>query len=236
MAQLRAVIFGAIGVIAETSELQRRAFNAAFAEAGLDWVWDVAAYRDLLSINGGQERLRAYRDADARRLGVSDALIAALHDRKTALYAGIIEGGSLAPRSGVAALMAACKAAGVLTAFCTSTSRDNVDAIAGGLAGQLDFADFASITTIDKIARVKPAPDAYLHCLGALGLTAEEVVAIEDTPVSMASALAAGIRVIATPGAMTADQDFSGAALVAADLAVLTLADLQAVLDEAPRR
>ncbi len=236
MAQLRAVIFGAIGVIAETSDLQRRAFNAAFAEAGLDWVWDVATYRDLLSINGGQQRLRAYRDADARRSGVSDALIAALHDRKTALYAGIIEGGSLTPRSGVAALMAACKAAGVLTAFCTSTSRDNVDAIAGGLAGQLDFADFASITTIDKIARVKPASDAYLHCLGALGLTADEVVAIEDTPVSMASALAAGIRVIATPGAMTADQDFSGAALVAVDLAVLTLADLQAVLDEAPRR
>jgi HAD superfamily hydrolase (TIGR01509 family) len=236
MAQLRAVIFGAIGVIAETSDLQRQSFNLAFAEAGLDWVWDVATYRDLLSINGGQERLRVYRDADANRSGVSDALITVLHDRKTALYAGIIKGGSLAPRSGVAALMAACKAAGVLTAFCTSTSRDNVDAIAGGLLGKLDFADFASITTIDKIARVKPAPDAYLHCLGALGLTAQDVVAIEDTPVSIASALAAGIRVIATPGAMTADQDFSGAALVVPDLALVTLADLQAVLDEAPRR
>jgi HAD superfamily hydrolase (TIGR01509 family) len=230
MAQLRAVIFGAIGVIAETSDLQRQSFNAAFAEAGLDWVWDVATYRDLLFINGGQERLRAYRDADAHRSGVSDALIAALHDRKTALYAGIIESGSLAPRSGVTALMAACKAAGVLTAFCTSPSRDNVDAIASGLAEQLDFADFASITTIDKITAVKPAPDAYLHCLGALGLTADEVIAIEDTPVSMASALVAGIRVIATPGAMTADQDFSGAALVVPDLTTTTLASIEALL------
>lgn len=232
MAQLRAVIFGAIGVIAETSDLQRRAFNAAFAEAGLDWVWDVATYRDLLSINGGQERLRAHRDADVHRSGVSDALIAVLHDRKTALYAEIIEGGSLAPRSGVASLVAACKAAGVLNAFCTSTSRNNVDAIADGIAGQLDFADFASITTIDKIARVKPAPDAYLHCLGALGLTADEVVAIEDTPVSMASALAAGIRVIATPGAMTADQDFSGAALVVPDLTAVTLSMIEALLTQ----
>jgi HAD superfamily hydrolase (TIGR01509 family) len=230
MAQLRAVIFGAIGVIAETSDLQRQSFNLAFAEAGLDWVWDAATYRDLLSINGGQERLRAYRDADAKRTNVSDALIAVLHDRKTALYAGIIGGGSLAPRSGVAALMAACKADGVLTAFCTSTSRDNVDAIADGLAGQLDFADFASITTIDKIAAVKPAPDAYLHCLATLGLAAREVIAIEDTPVSMTSGRAAGIRVIATPGAMTADQDFSDAALVVPDLNTVTLAMIEALL------
>jgi beta-phosphoglucomutase-like phosphatase (HAD superfamily) len=126
--------------------------------------------------------------------------------------------------------MAACKAAGVVTALCTSTSRDNVDAIAGGLAGQLDFTDFTSITTIDKIAAVKPAPDAYLHCLSTLGLSADEVIAIEDTPVSTASARAAGIRVIATPGAMTADQDFSDAALVVPDLNAVTLAMIQALL------
>jgi HAD superfamily hydrolase (TIGR01509 family) len=230
MARLRAVIFGAIGVIAETSDLQRQAFNAAFAEAGLDWVWDGATYRDLLSINGGQERLRAYRDADATRANTTDVLIAALHNRKTALYAGIVDAGGLVPRGGVTELMAACKGAGVLTAFCTSTSQDNVDTIAQALAGQLDFADFASITTIDKIASVKPAADAYLHCLVALGLTADEVIAIEDTPVSMASALSAGIHVIATPGAMTADQDFSGAALVVPDLSGVTLASIEALL------
>lgn len=230
MTQLKAVIFGAIGVIAETSDLQRQSFNAAFAEAGLDWVWDAETYRTLLSVNGGQNRLRAYRDADPARADVSDALIATIHERKTAHYATIIAGGGLAPRAGVVALMATCKAAGVMTALCTSTSRANVDAIADGLAGQLDFADFASITTIDKIAAVKPAPDAYLHCLGALGLTADEVTAIEDTPVSMASARTAGIAVIATPGAMTADQDFSDAALVVSDLNAVTLATIEALL------
>jgi HAD superfamily hydrolase (TIGR01509 family) len=231
MVQLKAVVFGAIGVIAETSDLQRQSFNLAFAEAGLDWAWDAETYRALLSINGGQTRLRAYRDAHSARAGVSDALIATIHERKTAHYAQIIEDGGLSPRAGVAALMAACKAAGVVTALCTSTSRENVDAIASGLAGQLDFADFASITTIDKIAAVKPAPDAYLHCLATLGFSAQDVIAIEDTPVSMASARAAGIKVMATPGAMTADQDFSDAALVVPDLTAVTLADLQEILD-----
>lgn len=230
MVHLRAVIFGAIGVIAETSNLQQQAFNAAFVEAGLDWVWDDDTYRELLFINGGQERLQAYRDGDAARANVTDEAIAALHARKTALYAGIVDAGGLAPRGGVADLMAACKAAGIKTAFCTSTSQDNVDAIAHGLAGQIDFAEFSSITTIDKIAAVKPAPDAYLHCLDALGLTADQVIAIEDTPVSMASALAAGIRIIATPGAMTSNQDFAGAALVAPDLKGLTVASIEALL------
>jgi len=33
------VLFGSSGVLAETSYLQRHAYNAAFQDAGLDWVW-----------------------------------------------------------------------------------------------------------------------------------------------------------------------------------------------------
>ncbi len=230
MSHLKAVIFGAIGVIAETSDLQRMAFNTAFREAGMDWNWDNDTYRDLLSINGGQARLRAYRDADPRRAEISDAVIATVHARKTHHYSKIVADGALTPRPGIAALMAACKAAGIRTALCTSTSKDNVDAIARAIGDQLNFADFASITTIDKIAHVKPAPDAYLHCLSMLGLNANEVIAIEDTPVSMASAIASGIAVIATPGAMTKDQDFSGAARIIDDLTTLTLDQIGAVI------
>ena len=230
MVQVKAVIFGAIGVIAETSDLQRQAFNLAFAEAGLDWNWDAATYRRLLSINGGQTRLRAFRDEDASRSDVTDAVIATLHERKTHHYAALTAGGSLKPRQGVAELIKACQDAGVRVALCTSTSVDNVDAIKAALGHALDFGAFASITTIDKIVAVKPAPDAYLHCLSQLGLATDEVVAIEDTPVSLASAIAAGITVIATPGAMTSDQDFSGAAMKVDDLAAVTLAQLDAIV------
>ena len=230
MVQLKAVIFGAIGVIAETSDLQRQAFNLAFAEAGLDWNWDSETYRRLLSINGGQTRLRTFRDEDANRSDVTDAVIATLHERKTHHYAALTAGGSLKPRRGVAELIKTCQGAGVRVALCTSTSLENVDAIKAALGDALDFGAFASITTIDKIGAVKPAPDAYLHCLSQLGLSAHEVVAIEDTPVSMASAIAAGIAVIATPGAMTSDQDFSGAAMKVDDLAAVTLAQLDAMI------
>ena len=76
MSQLKAVIFGAIGTIAETSDLQRQAFNAAFKATGLDWNWNPEVYRDLLNINGGQNRIASYRDADSTLAGVTDATIA----------------------------------------------------------------------------------------------------------------------------------------------------------------
>ena len=234
MLKLKAVIFGAIGVIAETSDLQRQAFNLAFAEKGLNWTWDAGTYRTLLAINGGQARLRYYRDADLSRSGVTDEMIAALHDRKTHHYSMLTLSGMLAPRPGVAGLMDACKAAGITIALCTSTSVKNVIAIRAALGDKLDFEAFASITTIDEAGRVKPAPDAYLHCLSQLGLAADQVVAIEDTPVSMASALAAKIRVIATPGAMTADQDFSGASLITDNLASVTLEQIDQILGSVP--
>lgn len=230
MLRLKAVILGAIGVIAETSDIQRQSFNLAFQEQGLKWDWDARTYRQLLSINGGQARLRSYRDADPARSEVSDAAISALHASKTRHYAALTSAGSLVPRRGIAQLIEAAKTAGVKVALCTSTSSDNVDALRTALGAQLDWSAFASITTINKIERVKPAPDAYLHCLAQLGLRADEVVAIEDTPVSMASAMAAGIAVIATSGAMTDNQDFSGAALITDDLATLTLQRIDAVL------
>jgi HAD superfamily hydrolase (TIGR01509 family) len=230
MAQVKAVIFGAIGVIAETSDLQRQAFNLAFREQGLDWEWNSETYRRLLSINGGQSRLRAYRDEDAQRADVTEAAIATIHERKTHHYAALTKAGALTPRPGVAALIKACQNGGVHVALCTSTFAENVDSIKAALGDAFDFGAFASITTIDKIGAVKPAPDAYIHCLSQLGLSAQEVVAIEDTPVSMASALAAGIAVIATPGAMTDDQDFAGAALVVGDLETIKLEEIDAVL------
>ena len=39
---MRALLLGSIGVLAETSELQRRAYNTAFVAHGVDWHWNIA--------------------------------------------------------------------------------------------------------------------------------------------------------------------------------------------------
>jgi HAD superfamily hydrolase (TIGR01509 family) len=222
----KAVIFGAIGTIAETSDIQRRAFNMAFEAAGLNWSWDMETYRDLLNINGGQNRIRAYRDANPEYANVTDEMIISLHADKTRHYAALLSKEPLHPRRGVVDLINACKSNGIPVAFCTSTSQANVNALGAALADSLPLDWFTTIITIDQIPRPKPAPDAYLYCLERLDLKADQVIAIEDTPVSIASAKAANIKTIATPGATTSKQDFSAADWVLSSLDTIAIQHL----------
>ena len=55
---LRALIWDVDGTLAETEDHGHRiAFNQAFADDGLPWVWHSALYGELLTIAGGKERL-----------------------------------------------------------------------------------------------------------------------------------------------------------------------------------
>lgn len=237
MSALKAVFFGAIGTIAETSELQRQSFNAAFAEAKLDWYWNTEVYRELLRTNGAQTRMLEFRDADPVRHHVSDTLIESVHEAKTRFYVKLRTGkgsAKLEPRPGVAALVASCLEQNIKLAWCTSTSIENVANIEIALSGQLPLNRFDMVVTIDKIKRVKPAPDAYIYALTQLGLNAGEVVAIEDTPVSISAAKAAGIFCIATPGESTRGQDFAQADCVFADLTKVNIAQLNSFVAMQP--
>ncbi len=53
---MSAVLFGSIGTLAETSEIQRGAFNQAFRANGLDWHWERDEYVALLERSGGRDR------------------------------------------------------------------------------------------------------------------------------------------------------------------------------------
>ena len=55
--QFKAMLFGSIGTLAETSDIQRNSFNEAFKISGLDWFWDEDKYRNLLSKSGGTGRI-----------------------------------------------------------------------------------------------------------------------------------------------------------------------------------
>ena len=45
---IKAVIFGSIGTLVETSDIQRQSFNQAFKTLGIDWYWDKDNYKKLL--------------------------------------------------------------------------------------------------------------------------------------------------------------------------------------------
>ena len=100
---LSSLIFGSIGVLVETSGLQRQSFNAAFIKSDLGWNWSAEEYRALLDINGGQNRLRFYAQQKGDKM--TDDQIAGLHQAKSNAYALLIANKGLKARPGIATLI-----------------------------------------------------------------------------------------------------------------------------------
>lgn len=192
----KAVLFGSIGTLAETSELQRRAFNAAFAEAGLDWHWDLATYARLLRRSGGRNRVARWATALGERVDVEH-----LHRRKTALFHDMLATTDLPLRPGVAEVFSHVAATqNVRLALVTTTSGTTVDGLLGAVHPPIGRADFDAVITIDQVTQPKPSPECYALALRHLGLAPTEAIALEDSPESAAAAVAAGIPVLAIPG------------------------------------
>ena len=197
-----ALLLGSIGVLAETSDMQRRAFNTAFEMNEIDWHWDQDTYRALLEVPGGKARLNYYAKAQA-----VDVDIAAIYEAKLQVFEAALAGG-VDLRPGIADLIAEAQTQQMKLGFVTATDPRQVAAILKGLQSAIDPSVFDFIGDRTIAARTKPAPDIYNEALRHLGVTSNAALAIEDTPESAQAAVAAGIRTLAYPGAETDSRSF----------------------------
>jgi HAD superfamily hydrolase (TIGR01509 family) len=216
---LKALIFDVDGTIAETEELHRAAFNAAFAQAGLDWNWSVEDYARLLRVTGGKERIAAHLASLPAPPALAAEDIAALHRAKTARYVALVAGGALALRPGVQALLDRARERGLALAIATTTTEANVEALAQAVWSRPAREVFDVLATGDEVRAKKPAPDIYLLALARLGLRPAEAVAFEDSGNGVRSARAAGLRVVAARSVYSAGDDLGGATWLVPDLA-----------------
>lgn len=216
---LRALIFDVDGTLADTERQGHRvAFNRAFAEAGLNWVWDEDLYGELLAVTGGKERMRHFISRHRLEVAASEAELSAfienLQARKTRHYADLLESGGIPARPGVIRLLREALHAGLRLAIATTTTPENVYALLSASFG-LDAADwFEVIGAGDIVPNKKPAPDIYDYVLAELGLAAEDCLAFEDSENGLRSSLGAGIPTLVTVNDYTAGQDFTGALVV----------------------
>ena len=96
---------------------------------------------------------------------------------------------------GAEELIDAIRAAGLMTALVTNSPRSLVD-VALRMLGNHRF----DITICgDEVVRVKPDPYPYLRATELLGLTAEAVLAVEDSPSGTQAAVDAQIPVLVVP-------------------------------------
>lgn len=221
---LRALLFDVDGTLAETEELHRQAFNAAFAAAGLPWRWSPERYRVLLSVAGGRERIAHFQEAypeETDGVTLPDEAIAALHRDKNRRYGELLTAGALPLRPGVLRLTREAAGAGALLAIVTTTSPENVEALLAAL-WPADAPPFAALITARETLHKKPDPQAYAVALAQLGVAAHEAVAVEDTAHGAAAASALGIPTLVTeseygraplyPGAMAVVEHLGEAA------------------------
>jgi HAD superfamily hydrolase (TIGR01509 family) len=219
---LGALIFDVDGTLADTErDGHRVAFNAAFAESGLDWFWDEALYGELLQVAGGMERLvhyaRAYRGATQSDAEL-ESLVHELHFNKTRHYVQCVAAGAVQLRPGVARLIAQARAQGLRLAIATTTTRANVIALLQATLGSDAVSWFAAIGTAQEVAAKKPDPAVYLWVLQRLQVHASDALALEDSRNGLLAASGAGVPCVVTPTLYSTGEDFTEAAARFADL------------------
>jgi HAD superfamily hydrolase (TIGR01509 family) len=96
---------------------------------------------------------------------------------------------------GASALLDEVRAAGISTALVTATYRSLVEIALETLGPDR----FDVLVCGDEVQRPKPDPEPYLRAMELLGVTAEQSLAVEDSPNGSRSAAAAGVPVLVVP-------------------------------------
>jgi len=209
---MKALLFGSIGTIVETSELQHRAFNLAFEQHGLDWHWDRDSYREMLKTSGGVKRIEGYAASKGTEMDAG-----AIHATKSALFLDLLENGEARMRPGVLDLLKRAKDEGMALGFVSGTERATIDTITGMLS-TAGAPAFDVVTSRAPGLAEKPDPAIYVEALSRLGLDAKQAFAVEDNVDGVAAAKGAGLFVIGTPGAYAEPGDLAAADVVTDDL------------------
>jgi HAD superfamily hydrolase (TIGR01509 family) len=221
MAALEALIFDVDGTLADTErDGHRVAFNQAFADAGLDWNWDIDLYGKLLKISGGKERMSSYMvDRGDQHLQDSNhTLISDLHGVKNLLYSDMLQHGRISLRPGVKRLLADARNAGLRLAVATTTSRVNVIELLQHTVHPEALSWFEVIATADEVPDKKPSPAVYEYVIDRMQLKKENCLAFEDSENGLMATQQAEIETIVTVNDYTRNGDFSQALLVLSDL------------------
>jgi len=220
--ELKALLFDVDGTLADTErDGHRVAFNRAFADAGLDWHWTPELYGELLAVTGGKERIRFFIERYLDKFNTAfdrpadlDAFIKGLHAAKTDHYTQMLAEGAIPLRRGVKRLLSEARAAGMRMAVATTTTPANVEALLVHALAPDAMSWFEVIAAGDVVPAKKPAPDIYDYAMQEMGLTPADCIAFEDSHNGILSSRGAGLKTIITVNGYTAEDDFSGAAIV----------------------
>jgi beta-phosphoglucomutase len=234
---LRAILFDFNGVLVDDEPIHLEMFQRVLADEGMALTAE-EYYQHYLGFDD-----RGCFAAVLRRAGETPSVprLMRLIARKAAYYQERIHERGYPLFAGVAELVGAAVAAGLMLGVVSGALREEV---AGALRQAGLGGCFKVLVTADDVAAGKPDPEGYRRALEALNvlpplperlLHPHEVLAVEDSPAGLSAAAEAGLVTLGVahtyPEAMLA-----GADAVAANLQGLTLGRLEGLFAEASRR
>jgi HAD superfamily hydrolase (TIGR01509 family) len=186
MTGTEAVLFDMDGLLIDSEPLWLEAETAVMARLGADWT--TADQAQLLG--GSLVRTVRYLLGKATRPASPAQVAEWLMTRVTEL----IGDRGVPLRPGARELLAEVAAAGLPHALVTSSERGFMEAVLARTGLRFDV-----LVCADDVTMTKPDPEPYLLAAKLLGADPARCVALEDSPNGVASAQAAGCRVIAVP-------------------------------------
>jgi beta-phosphoglucomutase len=200
-----AVVFDVDGVLVDSYAAHLSSWDRLGAETGVTFT-----ERDFTASFGQTSREVIARHWDAP---VDSPRNRALDDRKESLFRERLQA-AFPAIDGARELIDGLRAAGVPLAVGSSAPPENV-ALSLALLERRDA--FAAVVTGRDVVRGKPDPAIYLECAARLAIAPARCVVVEDAPVGVAAARAAGMRCAALVGTVAAG------ALADADVVVPSL-------------
>lgn len=246
-----ALIFDCDGVIIETEELHRLAYNAAFKAAQLEIngeavEWSVEYYDILQNTVGGGKGKMFYHfrnTTGAFPTFVQDgkimpapqtkeeeqALVDNLQAHKTELYKDLIAE-KATPRPGVLELMDEAMAdPKIAVGVCSASTKEAVTKVLDVTLGQERRRKLNVCILGDDVSKLKPDPLIYVTAAQRLNIDPSKCVVVEDSMVGLRAAKGAGMKCVITYTKSTEREDFYGEG---ADAKVPDLASARVTLDK----
>jgi HAD superfamily hydrolase (TIGR01509 family) len=228
-----ALLFDCDGVLVETEELHRLAYNESFAYFGLEinkgerMEWK-PEYYDVLAntVGGGKPKMRwhfkenkwpvvtkfkdEYGQDEVLDEKKQDALVDALQDKKTEYYKKIVEEVAQA-RAGILELMDEAIANPLIAVgICSAATKAGFEKVVNSVVGKERLSKLDVLMAGDDVTKKKPDPLIYNLAREKIDLPAEMCVVIEDSIVGLKAAVGAGMPCVITPCGSTMGQDFIG--------------------------
>ncbi|CAL9495323.1 6-phosphogluconate phosphatase [Streptomyces sp. enrichment culture] len=201
------VIFDNDGVLVDSEPISNRLLAGYLTELG-----HPTSYEDSLRDYMGAAMHRVHdliRERTGRGLPVDFDDV--FHGRVFAAFER-----ELAAVPGVVGVLEWLAADGV--AYCVASSGSHERIRVGHRTTGLDrWFDDGRIFSSEDVGRGKPAPDLFLYAAERMGVAPERCVVVEDSPLGVAAAVAAGMDVVGFT-AMTPAEKLGGAGKVFADM------------------